>query len=583
MTPQLGMDTAVDRAAYEEEAEISNDASLAAIYSRRNKSADESEPLLGQRQKYHRTDTNKSDAIGEDDFEEFAQLPWYRRPSLYWVLLPFGLLALCYGGIIAPRVNLILNLVCREYFEDRSRHDPTLVLSPVLFDGRPNDQCRDPAVQARASNFALYMNLIAGLLSAVTTPKIGALSDRYGRTKLIALTSVGSLLSDVLFVLAAKMPGTLSMNWILVGYAFDGLCGSFTTAFAIVHAYVSDCVEPANRSVAFAFFHGCLFTGLAVGPILAALLTKFTGTPVSVFYVMLGIHAFFVLFMTFIAPESVTARRRARARKIYKRERESTSTDWLNKLKSINLFEPLKILWPTGDGTATAVRHNLAILASIDTIMFGVAMGSMSVVIMYANYRFGWQTYESGVYMSIVNTCRVFCLIAVLPLVTRVFRGKSTPESRAKSSRFDKFDLGVVRVAVFFDTLGYAGYSLSPTGSFMITSGVVASIGGIASPTLQAALTKHVPRDKIGQLLGASGLLHALSRVVAPTIVNGLYSMTVATRPQVVFYCLASTFGVAFVLTWFLRTGLAVEDPIVAEDVDGDETAAGAEQAQSAS
>src|SRR4051812_45582158 len=40
------------------------------------------------------------------------------------------------------------------------------------------------------------------------------------------------------------------------------------------------------------------------------------------------------------------------------------------------------------------------------------------------------------------------------------------------------------------------GYAVAPTGILFIVSGVVASVGGIASPTLQSALTTHVSADK---------------------------------------------------------------------------------------
>jgi nitrate/nitrite transporter NarK len=66
-------------------------------------------------------------------------------------------------------------------------------------------------------------------------------------------------------------------------------------------------------------------------------------------------------------------------------------------------------------------------------------------------------------------------------------------------------------------------------------------------------LTKHVPQDKVGQLLGATGLLHALARIVCPTIFNLIYAKTVGTLPQTVFIALASCFVVAFLVSWFIR------------------------------
>lgn len=470
------------------------------------------------------------------------------------MLAPFFLMTLAFGGIIAPRLNLFLNLICREYMSEQRALDPGFTFAPILYDGRDNDQCRIPEVQSRVARFTLYGNLIAGLLSAITSPKLGALSDRYGRKKVIMITSCGTIAGEILTICAASNPETFKVNWILIGFALDGLCGSFIVAMAISNAYATDCTPPALRNVAFGYFHACLFTGVAIGPILAGLIVKATGWTLSMFYVALGIHVFFIFFIGCIVPESLSKRRQHVARRKHAEEKSAAgpSADWINQLRAINLFQPLKILWPRGEGSSPALRRNLVALAAVDTMMFGVQMGSMTVIIIYANYQFGWGTFESSMFMSVTNSCRVICLVLLLPLVTRLVRGRNS-HLRAKNSGSDSFDLSVIRTAVFFDCLGYIGYTLARTGPTMIMSGALASVGGIGSPTLQAALTKHVPADRTGQLLGATGLLHALARVVAPTVFNAIYAATVGQFTQTVFVCLTATFAVAFVVSWGVR------------------------------
>lgn len=93
--------------------------------------------------------------------------------------------------------------------------------------GNEFDRCQNSTISARASLFLLYASLIAGVLSAITSPKLGALSDRYGRKKLLVFTTSGVLVGEILTILAAKYPQSVDVHWILVGYAIDGLCGSF--------------------------------------------------------------------------------------------------------------------------------------------------------------------------------------------------------------------------------------------------------------------------------------------------------------------------------------------------------------------
>ena len=481
--------------------------------------------------------------------------------KVYFLLPAFLLFTLAFGGIVVPRLNLILELICRKYYADRAAKDANFTYLPIAF-GEENDQCRVPEVQSLATQFLLVGNLIAGLLSAVTSPKLGALSDRYGRTKVICATTLGMLAGEVITIIAATYPDDFPVYWLYLGFALDGLCGSFIAGMALAHSYAADCTPPAKRNVAFGYFHGCLFSGIALGPLLAAGIIKATGGIIIMFYLALGCHLIFIMCLLFVIPESVSKRRQLSARERYAREKKEMNTSetaWFTKLPLADLFTPLKILWPTGEGSSPALRRNLALLAAIDTIMFGVSMGSMTVVIYYSKFQFGWDTSQQSVFMSVVNLCRVTCLLLVMPMITRLVRGPASSHRAQKQSGCDKLDLGLIRTAVLFDTLGYLGYTLARTPVLFVLSGAITSIGAVGSPTLQSAMTKHVPHDRTGQLLGASGLLHALARVVAPTIFNGIYSVTVGGFSQTVFLCLTIAFGSAAILSFALRPGVYLD------------------------
>jgi len=524
---------------------------------------DEDAPLLSpSRHDYGSVDDDWDNNRGDEwaGNADFRGLPWWKRPSIYWLLPPFLLFTIAFGGIIVPKINLIMDLVCEEYYA-------TLETDPISSPMDPGqDRCQNDAVSSRSSLFLLYASLCSGILSAIISPKIGALSDRYGRKKFMIANTCGALFGEVLTILAAKFPETVHVNWILVGYCLEGISGSFIVGMACAHSYASDCVPPQKRNVAFSYFHACLFSGIAIGPALAGYIInarqKYVGKTEAVlliFYMALGAHFIFIAFLVFLVPESLSKARQETAREKHREEleRKDPSADWINQLRSVNLFSPLKILWPTGPGTSSAVRWNLILLAATDTIMFGVAMGAMSVVLVYTRRQFDWHELESGRFTTIVNSCRVFSLLVILPILTRIFRGKN---ARQRSSGSDVFDLSIIRAAILFDTLGYLGYVLSRKGELFALSGAIAAIGGIGSPTLGAALTKHVPQDQVGQLLGATGLLHAVARVMGPTIFNGIYSATVGTYRQTVFVCLAATFGLAFLCSWFIRPHVYINE-----------------------
>ncbi|KAF1997126.1 MFS general substrate transporter [Amniculicola lignicola CBS 123094] len=521
--------------------------------------ASEDAPLLGDTGRLRRQ--SAVSAAGSEPpvwfgTAEIQHLPWWKRPSIWWMIPNFLLFTLAFGGIVVPKLNLIVDLICNDYWEEQAINDPSGLVPPI--DG---DRCRNDAISARTALFILYGGLATGILSAFTGPMLGAASDRYGRKPVMVLTAFGALGGEVLTILAAKYPDTVDVNWILLGYAIDGICGSMVLGMAIAQSYATDCTPPQKRNVAFGYFHACLFGGIAIGPVAAGYIIKKTGSVLMVFYIALGCHVVFMLFILFIVPESLSKSRQETARERHRMEMEAMGPagDWINQLRSISPFAPLKVLYPTGPGSSSGVRRNLLLLAATDMIMFSIAMGSMGVVILYVRQQFGWKDWESGKYVSIVSACRVFCLLVLLPLVTRLIRGKQGT-SKQRNSGSDTFDLAVIRVAILFDMLGYLGYTLVRQGDLFIASGAIASIGGIGSPALGSALTKHVPPDRVGQLLGATGLLHAISRVIGPTIFNGIYSATVANYRQTVFVCLTATFALAFLSSWFVKPHVYLED-----------------------
>ena len=490
-----------------------------------------------------------------------------RRRQVYWMLPALLLHTLAYGAIIVPKINIIMTLICNNYFAHRSMTEPGFTFVPAMLGNDVDSRCKQDAnVQALVSKFTMGMQLLAGLFSAITAPKLGSLSDRYGRVRLFVVTNAGVLVGEIVTILARKYPGTVSVHWILFGSAIDGLCGSFITAMAISNAYASDCTHPSERGVVFAWFHGSLFIGIALGPLIAAEVVKRSGEILTIFYTALAVHAAIMVYIALCVPESVTKERQLAARK----RREDISRDthlstsearysswWANVLRTIarggGLFTPLTILWPRGPRTTGALRRNLVLLASVDTVQFGVAMGAMTVVMLYTEFKFDWGTVETSYFVAAINITRVVVLLVIFPAITRLVRGKVDPQAPTRNTGSDWLDLSIIWISLVFDVLAYVGYSTINVPALFVVSGCITALGGMGSPTLQSSLTKHVPADRVGQMLGAMGLLHGLARVGGPTVFNLIYARTIATMPQAVFVCLAATFGMALLLSLFIR------------------------------
>ncbi|KAL7784847.1 MFS general substrate transporter [Trichoderma ceciliae] len=503
-----------------------------------------------------------------DNDVDFQHLPWWRRPSVFWLLGPYAVFTLAFGGIIVPKLNLILDLVCKQYFADQQLIDPHFTYKPIVL-GSDNPQCNIPEVQRNVATFMLSLNLVIGGLSAIVAPKLGHLSDRYGRRKLMSLASCGGLLSEVITILCAKYPQNFNYRWMILGAVFDGITGSFTAGSILSQSYTSDCTPPSKRAVSIGYVHACLFTGLALGPLMAGYFVKWTGELISIFYVALGCHAFFIVFVRFVLPESLSKRRQMLAReKLARSEAEQDLNERLPSRLLHNPFATFKILWPTGPGTSPRLRINLVALAVADTIIMGSMMAVGNVLMLYSEFKFGWGNFETSRFISSLSMIRVVVLMVIFPIINYIFRTRPAALRRRASgaplieanSGADNLDVWILRFALTSDVLGCIGYTLSRNQHLFFASGMVTAIGGLGSATVQAAVTKHVPASRIGQVLGAVGFMQALSRVVGPVMFNGLYAMTVGTFPQAIFVLLVGLFSIGLICAFILKPHVHWED-----------------------
>ena len=395
------------------------------------------------------------------------------------------------------------------------------------------------------------------------------------------ICSFGGIINEIITILAAKYPESVPYQWMLLGGFFDGLTGSFTAGSVLSHAYTSDCTPPSKRGVAIGYLHSCLFGGLAFGPLIAGYLVEWTGSLLSIFYVTLACHIFFVVFMGLVIPESLSRKQRLQARAKHARERASAAPipEWagpitsripfgkhvrraVHSVKTANPLAPLDILFPTGPGN-TWLRRNLLILALVDMIILGAAMSAGTVIILYVESMFHWRNLESSRFVSMTSMVRVVTLVGVLPLINYFFRARPAKKRREssptplpvaeKNAGADELDIWILRVALISDVIGITGYVFARSGPVFVACAVVTAFGGLGSATIQAALSKHVPPERVGQLLGAIGLLHSLARVLSPIVFNQLYAATVETFPQAFFVLLASLFVLALGASFFLK------------------------------
>ena len=146
---------------------------------------------------------------------------------------------------------------------------------------------------AEGSHVYGWMVGIFALMQFIGSPFLGALSDRYGRRRVILIALAGSTIDYVIMALAP------TLAWMFVARMIAGLTAG---VLATTNAYIADVTPPEKRAQAFGLLGAAFGLGFIIGPAIGGMLGHFDlRLP---FWVAAGLAATNWLYGMFILPES---------------------------------------------------------------------------------------------------------------------------------------------------------------------------------------------------------------------------------------------------------------------------------------
>ncbi len=294
------------------------------------------------------------------------------------------------------------------------------------------------------------------------SPILGALSDRFGRRPVVLLSNFG-LAAD--YVLMALAP---SLWWLFVGRLISGITSaSVSTAFA----YIADVTAPEKRAATFGKIGVAFGAGFILGPALGGLLGD--SDPRLPFWVASALSFANGLYGLLILPESLSPERRSPLR-----------------LKSANPVGALRLL---GSNSALAGLSAANFFAQLAHVVLP------SVLVLYATYRYGWDTKTVGLTLALVGICSMVVQGgAIWPIVKR---------------------FGERRALLLGLASGAAGlfiFGAAPTGALFWIGIPVLSLWGLAGAATQALATQLVTPEQQGQLQGATQSVVSIAQLLGP-------------------------------------------------------------------
>lgn len=332
----------------------------------------------------------------------------------------------------------------------------------------------------------VFIALWAGM-QFICSPIIGSLSDRYGRRRVILISTAG-LAAD--WMLMAVAP---NLWWLAVGRIIGGITSSsFTTVFA----YMADITEPEKRAKAYGLIGAAFSGGFVAGPLLGGVIGEIS--PRAPFWAAAALSGFAFLYGLFILPESLTPEKRM-------------AFSW----KRANPFGALRLL---------RSHPELSGLAVVNFLLYFAHHVFSAVFVLYAAYRYGWSSLEVGVLLAVVGALDMVVQgVLVGPMVKRIG------------------DRRTMVIGLFAGAVGVACMGLAPTGWLFVAAMFPNALWGMAMPTIQSLMTRRVSESEQGQLQGANNSGAAIAGVASPLFFGAVYSASIGTaHPGLSFFIAAA-------------------------------------------
>ena len=330
---------------------------------------------------------------------------------------------------------------------------------------------------ARAADIYGLFGAAWASMQLIFSPVQGSLSDHFGRRIVILISCTGLGLDFILMALAP------SLGWLLVGRVISGIAAA---SFSTAGAYISDVLPPDQRAAKFGMMGAAFGIGFILGPALGGLLgTVSFRLP---FFAAAFLALANVCWGYFVLPESLPKDRRV-------------PFAWRNA----NPLGALKLLG----------SHPM--LAGLARSFFLVNLAQVvlpSITVLYMHYRYGWDTRAVGLMLAGVGISSLLVQVVLVKPSLRILKERRS-----------------VAVGLSCGVAGFAIYGLAPTGPIFWIGVPVMALWGIATPSLQAIMSRLVDGTEQGRLQGALASLTGLASLIGPVLFTQVFAAFIE-KPQ---------------------------------------------------
>ncbi|KAI5624438.1 hippocampus abundant transcript 1 protein-like [Silurus asotus] len=314
---------------------------------------------------------------------------------------------------------------------------------------------------------------VKGLLSFMSAPLIGALSDVWGRRSFLLVT--------VFFTCAPIPLMRLSPWWY---FAMISVSGAFSVTFSVIFAYVADVTEERERSTAYGLVSATFAASLVTSPAIGAYLSANYGDNLVVLVATL-IALADICFILLAVPESLPEKMRL--------------TTWGAPI-SWEQADPFASLRKVGKDTTVLLICITVFLSYLPEA------GQYSSFFLYLRQVINFSPTTIAVFIGVVGILSIVAQTLFLTLLMRTIGNKNT-----------------VLLGLGFQILQLAWYGFGSEPWMMWAAGAVAAMSSITFPAVSALVSRSADPDQQGLVQGMITGIRGLCNGLGPALYGFIF------------------------------------------------------------
>ena len=328
------------------------------------------------------------------------------------------------------------------------------------------------ALFAQSESWTMWAQSIYSLGMFITGAFVGNLSDKYGRKRLLIVTTSFNILGYVLTYIGIHLGTTIGLTGFLIYLGARFIAGVGGSGFAVVQAYVSDISSPTERAKNMGMMGAAFGAAFLIGPAIGGVLSHVAGIE-GILMISTLVITINLLWIIFGLPEP---------------RRHQQIMDQVD-IAEWSISREVKFL---------------LVVSLFATIGFSVIQSGSA---QYTTDRFGFDADMRGYVMGVVG---------FMSILYQGFLIKYTRRFLVESQ--------MIYYGLFIVAVTMIAYAINPIASLVFVIIAFFPIGmGMFNPSLASLLSKDAGKHT-GRVMGLNTSMTGIGGIVGPLLVGWLYA-----------------------------------------------------------